>query len=116
MRAVERAGEVDIHHPGIVLGGEIPQACLVEDRGVVDQDIEALPAPVDLGDERVDAGAVGDVQPARHAHSGGQSGGDGLRFGQVDIRQNHARAFRAQPHGNCLADSARRAVDTPSGT
>jgi hypothetical protein len=85
---------------------------VVVDGGVVDQDVEAAVAAVEVGGDLLDAGRVGDIQPpGQDALMAWQGGGGPLGLGEIAGGEDNGVAAQGQLPGQFLADAAVGAGD-----
>jgi hypothetical protein len=81
------AEQVDLQRlsDDLEVGGGCLLPGVVVDGGVVDQDIQAAVAAIEVGGDLLDPGRVGDIQaPGQHAFPGWQRGGG--PFGLAELR------------------------------
>ncbi len=106
----QRACDIDRKQPIIALAGDLDDRRGVEQRGVVDQDIDPAERPFRVADSRVDRVLT------RYVELDGQRTvadrrGCFPRGGNVDIGQRDARALSSVALGKRQPDPTRRAGD-----
>ena len=80
---------------------------VVVDGGVVDQDVQAAVAAVQVGGYLLDTGRVGDLQaPGQHLLVPGQGGGGPLGLGEIAGGEDDGIAAQGQLAGQLAADAA----------
>jgi Bacterial regulatory proteins, lacI family len=108
------AEQVDLQrlpgNPEVGGAGALPG--VVVDGGVVDQDVKAAPAAVEVGGDLGDGGRVGDIQPpGQDALGVGQGGGGPFGLGEVAGGEHDGVAPQRQLPGQFQADAAVGAGD-----
>ena len=106
----KHARHIDAEQPVIAVAGDLDDGRHVEQRGIVDEDIDAAAALFDFGNGAVDGSLIGHVEAnGKGGRANGLCGLLGARH--VDIGDGNGCPFTRVGRGKGGANAARRAGD-----